>query len=189
VKKKAKDKVKIIAVVGMAGSGKTTVCDFLGKKGIPVLRFGDETDTGLSKLGKKINEKNEKWYREKVRRELGMEAYAVKIKPRVEAMVAKSDIIVLDGLYSWEEYVYLREHFDNLILLGVYTQPKDRYLRLTKRKIRRLTDIEARERDMAELVRLHKGGPIALCDYLIVNEGKISDLKKKVERFYQTLVG
>ncbi|MBI4999712.1 dephospho-CoA kinase, partial [Candidatus Gottesmanbacteria bacterium] len=80
---------KIIAIVGMPGVGKTTTCEFFKKKGFPVLRFGDETDRGLAELGKPLTEENERWYRENLRKELGMAAYAIKIKPRIEEALKK----------------------------------------------------------------------------------------------------
>jgi len=189
MKKKIKKTTKaiIIAVVGMAGSGKTTVCAFLKKKGLPVLRFGDETDIGLREMAKQINEKNEKWYREKLRRELGMGAYAIKIKPRIEKEINGSKIVVLDGLYSWEEYVYLKKYFDGLVLLGVFAQPEIRYERLAGREVRGLTFEEAKKRDMAELINLNKGGPIAFCDYFIVNEGTKLELGEEVDRVYKKI--
>ena len=62
----------IIAVVGMAGSGKSVVSDYLKSKGYPVLRFGDETDLGLKAQNLPLTPENEKQYRENLRRELGM---------------------------------------------------------------------------------------------------------------------
>jgi len=180
-------KVKIVAVVGMAGSGKTTVCDFFREKGYPVLRFGDETDIGLKELGKEINAKNEKWFREKLRKDLGMEAYAVKIKPRIERAINRDKVVILDGLYSWEEFIYLSEFFDNFYLLCVYAKPEIRYRRLGERKVRPFTDDEAKSRDIAEIVNLHKGGPIAFCDHLIVNEGEKEDLEGKIENFLKII--
>lgn len=178
---------KIIAIVGMSGAGKSETASFFKKKGFPVLRFGDETDLGLKELGMSLTEKNERWYREKVRKELGMAAYAIRIKPRVDKEAEKSNVVVLDGLYSWEEFTYLKKKFPDIILLCIYASPKIRYERLNRRKIRGIDAKTARKRDIAELEKLNKGGPIAIADYLIENNKTLSDLEKKLEFFLSSI--
>ena len=173
----------IIAVVGMAGSGKSLACEFFKSKGYPVLRFGDETDRGLRLQGLSLKEENERIYRENLRHELGMAAYAIKIEPRIkETFHSGVECIILDGLYSWEEYTYLKEKFPQLKLLGIYARPETRYLRLKNRPVRPLTELQAKERDCNELKHLNKAEPIALADYLVVNEGSIEDFHLKLSQ-------
>lgn len=181
-------KTQIIAIVGMAGAGKSEAAAFFKSQGLPVLRFGEETDIGLKELGKEINQQNERWYREKLRRELGMAAYAIRIKPRLDATLKKHSRVILDGLYSWEEYLYLKKYFDNLILLCIYATPKTRYARLLEREVRPLgSSSEAYQRDVAELEKLNKGGPIAIADYLVINERPLSRLNDELQQFLNSL--
>ena len=177
----------LVAIVGMPGSGKSLAADFFRLQGIPVLRFGDQTDIGLEELGKERNEKNERWYREHIRKELGMAAMAIKIEPRIRAMMNDQPLITLDGLYSWEEYVYLKNKFPALMLLCLWSPKHVRYERLSVRFVRPLTREEAQSRDVAEIEQLHKGGPIAMADYIIKNESDQASLHKKLERFLQTI--
>ena len=176
----SKNKPIIIAVVGMAGAGKSISCQHFKKQGLPMLRFGDQTDIGLKELSLPLTEKNEKQYRENLRQELGMSAYAVKIEPRIKQTLKNSSVVILDGLYSWEEYLYLKNKFKNFYLLCIYTRPNIRYQRLAKRKTRSLTQKQAFARDIAELENLHKGGPIAMADYLIKNNKQSAKLFKKL---------
>ena len=174
----------LLAIVGMAGSGKSVASDFFRSQGIPVLRFGDQTDIGLKEQGLPVTESNERRYREQIRKELGMEAMAIKIEPRILESSKTHSRIVLDGLYSWEEYVYLIKQFPRLRLLCIWAPPVERYRRLANRKIRPLSEAEAMSRDTAEIENLHKGGPIALADYLIVNDADEKSLLDKLEDFY-----
>lgn len=171
----------LIAIVGMAGSGKSVASEFFRSKGIAVLRFGDQTDLGLQESGLSRTEENERRYREKIRAELGMAAMAVKIEPRILEAAKSSDVIILDGLSSWEEYVYLKKKFPQMQVLCIWTPPSLRYQRLNTRKERSLTLKLAKSRDISEIENLHKGGPIALCDYMIIND---ADFMSKLEDFY-----
>lgn len=178
----------LIAIVGMPGSGKSVAGEFFRAKNIPILRFGDQTDIGLKEHGLEINEKNERWYREKLRDDLGMAAMAIKIEPRIIKESSGKHAIVLDGLYSWEEYVYLKSRFPQLVLLSIYASPTIRYKRLQVRKVRPLNAKEARSRDIAEIENLHKGGPIALADFLVINNSTTEQFIEQLETVSKQLV-
>ncbi len=105
---KDKSSKKIIAFVGMPGAGKSEATQYLNKKRVPFLRFGDFTEEAIKKEGLTLNTENEKIFREKIRKEMGMGAYAILIKPKIDMLLINNDFIVLDGLYSWEEYIYLK---------------------------------------------------------------------------------
>lgn len=185
---KKKDPV-IIAIVGMPGAGKSLACDYFKSQGYPVLRFGDTTDLGLKSQNLPLTPDNERRYRESLRKQLGMAAYAIKIEPRLKKTFRSGTAcIILDGLYSWEEYTYLKPNFPQLKLLAIYAPPVLRRQRLAKRVIRPLSAAKTKQRDIAEIENLHKAGPIAIADYLIVNTGPIPDfyisLKKALKFFY-----
>jgi len=177
---KATDVKIVIAIVGMPGAGKSLSCEYFANTNIPVLRFGDQTDIGLKELNLPLTEVNERQYRENLRKELGMAAYAIKIEPRIKKTFEISSTVILDGLYSWEEYTYLKEKFPNLFLLCIYARPQIRYQRLSTRKIRPLIAKQARSRDIAEIENLNKGGPIAIADFLIKNNKDTDKLNKKL---------
>lgn len=181
------DPFKLIAIVGMPGAGKSIAASFFGNKGLPVLRFGDQTDIGLKELGLPLTEANERSYRENLRRELGMAAMAIKIEPRIQKAREQNNTVVLDGLYSWEEYIFLKERFPSIELLCIYARPETRYERLGRRPVRPLGRKEAEGRDYAEIEYLNKGGPIALADYLIINEGTEEEFCEQLEAYYSSL--
>jgi dephospho-CoA kinase len=178
----------LLALVGMPGSGKSVAANFFQSKGVPTLRFGDQTDIGLKEAGLPVTEKNERAYREQIRKELGMAAMAIKIEPRINEALKNSAAVVLDGLYSWEEYVYLKGKFPQIQLLCIFAPASIRYGRLSTRTVRPLTLQEAQDRDVAEIEHLNKGGPIAMADYIVVNDGDEASFLEKLNILYSSLV-
>jgi dephospho-CoA kinase len=172
-----------IALVGMPGAGKSQAAGFFQNKNIPVIRFGDLTDETMKEKGLPPTPENERTVREQLRKESGMAAYAIFAKPKIEKALTTNPIIVLDGLYSWEEYTYLKKSLPNLMLLHIFASPEDRYDRLATRKIRPLTPQQANQRDIFEIENLNKAGPIAMANYVCSNVGTVDDLYKKLEEF------
>jgi dephospho-CoA kinase len=174
--------MKVLAIVGMTGSGKSEAAARFESKGFTRIRFGDITDEEVKKRGLLLNEENERSVRESLRRDYGMAAYAVLNKPKIDAALKKVDVVV-DGLYSWEEYLFLKESYgDNLYVIAVWSSPKIRYSRLAVRQKRGLTREEAAGRDRAEIENVNKGGPIAMADYTIINDSSLEDLLKETDR-------
>ena len=179
--------MKIVAIVGMAGAGKSEVSRMFEKAGYTRIRFGDVTDEELKKRGQELNEENERRVRELLREEHGMAVYAELNLPRIEAALINSDVVV-DGLYSWEEYLHLKEYYgDSLVIIAVYSSPKMRYTRLGSRKVRPLTPEVAKSRDHAEIENMNKGGPIVMADYTVINDYSFDELKKQVEEIIRGL--
>lgn len=161
---------KIIAIVGMCGSGKSVASDYLVQKGYKKVYFGGVTMEKLKENNMEITPENEKYMREKLREELGMAAYAKILLPRIIEYAEDGDV-VLDGLYSWDEYVVLKEKLgDKLKMIAIIATRSLRYSRLNVRDFRPLTNEEAESRDISEIENLAKGGPIAMADYFILND-------------------
>jgi len=172
--------MKVIAIVGMTGAGKSEVARLFAENGFARIRFGDVTDQEIKKRGLKLNEENERRIRELLREELGMSAYAKLNLPRIDEALRKSDVVI-DGLYSWEEYTFLKGNYgENFGVVAVWASPKTRYTRLAARAVRGLTREDAASRDKAEIENINKGGPIAMADYTILNESFLDDLEKGV---------
>jgi dephospho-CoA kinase len=72
-------------------------------------------------------------------------------------------------------------------VLAIYTTRSVRYARISQRKERPLTFEEAEQRDHAEIENVEKAGPIAMADYIIVNDGTEKDLFRAVDRLLSTL--
>ena len=160
---------KIIAIVGMCGSGKSVASDYLESIGYKKVYFGGVTMEKLKESNLEVTPENEKYMREKLREEYGMSAYAKILLPRI-LEYSKDFDVVLDGLYSWDEYVVLKEKLgDKLSVIAIIANRSLRYHRLENRDVRPLTALEAENRDISEIENLAKGGPIAIADYFILN--------------------
>ncbi len=176
---------QILAIVGMPGAGKTEAASFLKNRGFTVLRFGSVIDDGLKEENLPWTPENNAYYRKKVRDELGMAGVAIKMTEKIEKVLLETDKIILDGLYSWEEYKYLIKKLPDLKLLCIYARPKIRHQRLSTREERQFNNKQAKERDIDEIEVTNKGGPIAVADYLIKNETAIEDLQKELGKFLE----
>ena len=178
---------KIIAIVGMCGSGKSIASDILVEKGYEKVYFGGVTMEKLKENNLEVTPENEKMMREKLRADLGMGAFAKILLPRIKEL-AKTKNVVLDGLYSWDEYLIIEKELkDNLFMIGIITDKKLRYSRLETREIRPLTSEEAKKRDLAEIENIAKAPPIAYADYYVLNNGTIEEYKLRLEEILKEI--
>ncbi len=187
---------KIICVSGMCGAGKSVVSDFFVKNGFQFVRFGQLTLDEVVKRGLEVNEANERLVREEFRAKYGMAAFAILNLPKFDELIKKGNVIA-DGLYSWEEYKILKEHFGEAMkVVAVWAPPELRYERISNRvsgiedkelRHRSFTQEEAKSRDYAELEKLNKGGPIAMADFTIVNDKDINFLNQQIKETYERI--
>lgn len=178
----------IVAIVGMPGSGKTEATKFFINKGFGRVYFGDITFEEMKRRNLEINETNERKIREEIRKKHGMAAYAVLSLPKIRKFYKKGNVVI-ESLYSWDEYKVVKNEFgNNFKVLAVYAPPQMRYARLKTRPLRPFTKEEAQSRDWAQIENLAIAGPIAMADYMILNTGTLEDLFKKTEEVSASLI-
>ena len=176
---------KIVAIVGMCGSGKSIASKYFEDLGYKNVYFGGVTMEKLKEAGLEVTPENEKMMREKLRRELGMGAYAKVLLPRI-LVLSKDYDVVLDGLYSWSELKILEEEFD-MRTIAIVCDKNLRYDRLSKRDIRPFNNEEAKKRDITEIENIEKAGPIAYADYFIYNNGSMEEYYKRLDEIIKLL--
>lgn len=179
-------KNNIIAIVGMCGSGKSVACDLLMEKGYQKVYFGGVIYDKMNEAGIPITPDSQKEFRENLRKELGMGAVAILLLPKIKEL-AKEGNVVLDGLYSWDEYKILSKEFPNLKLICVITDKELRYERIGNRKDRPFSREDAIKRDIAEIENSAKGGPIAYADYFIYNNKSLDEYKERLEEILKEM--
>lgn len=166
---------KLIAVVGMAGSGKSIATDYLQDQGWTKIYFGGVIYDLMRKEGIEITPESQKIFRENLRKEHGMGVVAKILLDDIEKAHKKGNTI-LDGLYSWDEYKILQEKFaSDLKLICICCDKEIRYNRIVKRVERPFTNEEIVQRDISEIEKSAKGGPIAFADYYLFNNGDLAD--------------
>lgn len=169
---------QVIALVGMCGSGKSVCCEVFRESGWDYVYFGGVTMRELEKRGLERNEANERSVREELRRVYGPAAFAILLKDEIKEKL-KVGSVCLDGLYSWSELKVLREALgESLTVVAIITERKKRYERISQRVIRPLTPAEAESRDVAEIENMEKGGPIAMADLFLFNDGDLNSFRQ-----------
>lgn len=175
---------KLIAIVGMCGSGKSVATEYFENKDYDVIYFGGVTMKKLKEENLDITPENEKMMRERLRKEFGMGAYAKVLLDDIKESL-KTKNVVLDGVYSWSELEILKDEFPNLIVLAIIVDKQLRYERLSNREVRPFTKEEAINRDISEIKNIEKGGPIAYADYFILNNGTLEEYNNKLNLIYE----
>lgn len=176
------ENVKIIAIVGMSGSGKSVLVDYLTDKGYPKVYFGGMIYKEMEKRGIERTEdgESEKEFREMIRETEGKDWVVRQVIEETKDLInAGQKRIVLDGVYSWTEYKILKKEFPRcLTFVAIVVDKKLRYERVAKRPGRAFDGTAIRERDRSEIENLEKGGPIVAADYYVLNNGTIEEAEE-----------
>ena len=182
------NKIRVLALVGMPGAGKTLCAKHLESQGFFQFRFGSIVTNEVERRGLPITPENERIVREEFRAKEGMDAIAKRALPHLQAALESNDTIIIDGLYSFSEYKSLRPALgQDMVVVAITCSRALRYQRLMNRPIRPLTAEEAERRDYQEIERLEKGGPIAIADYTLVNNGNIDEMVAKLDNLLEEL--
>ncbi|MFC3146471.1 AAA family ATPase [Piscinibacterium candidicorallinum] len=178
----------MIALVGLAGSGKSEAGKVLQALGYTVVYFGGAVLEEVRRRGLEVTAENEREVREDLRRQHGMAAMAILKLPEIERVQAQGAKVAVDGLYSFAEYELLRERLGHrLKLIAIHTPRALRYQRLAARAVRPLSPEQIDQRDYFEIKNLDKGGPIAIADVHLVNAADAETLHRRVEEAVATL--
>lgn len=174
---------KIIALVGLAGSGKSSAVEYLTEKGFPKIYFGGVIYKAMDEAGIEKTWDNQQQFREEIRRREGKDFVIKRVIKNIHDLInAGQNKVVLDGLYTWSEYKLLKHEFPGQVVVIAIVTPKYlRYQRMAKRIERPMQPHEVDQRDWSEIENLEKGGPIAIADYFIINDGSLEQLHQKID--------
>jgi adenylate kinase len=177
----------IIALVGLPGSGKTEAAKYFRKLDLPIISFSDIVNSKINRMKLPYTLEVHKKVRQELRDKYGFEAMAYLNKQKLEKELKKHNVVVIEGMRSWEEYEYLKHHFpkSRLFIIALHADKSIRYNRITNRKER--SDLKGATRDIDELLNTHMGPTIAYADYVIKNNFSLDDLFHKLEEVYREI--
>jgi len=180
-------KKKIIAIVGLPGVGKTDAANYFKKKGLPVISFGAAINDHIEKNKLPHTEEIHKKVRTDLRKKYGMEALAIVNEKKIKSILEKEIFLIIDGLRSWEEYLYLKKKLKNveIYLLALYADKYLRWRRLLNRKER--NKLYGEKRDLNELIGINMAPTIAYADFLVKNNFSIEEFHDKLEEIFRII--
>jgi dephospho-CoA kinase len=178
----------VVGLAGMPGSGKGAFRRFVQKIGYPVVIMGDEIRNEVKRRKLEPTPENLGKVMLQLREMEGPAVVAKRCIPKLQNI--KEKIVVVDGIRSLDEVEEFKKHFPNFTLIALHASPKTRYQRLFRR--RRSDDPDSwgtfMQRDLRE-IGVGLGAVIAMADYMIVNEGTLTQLKKNIQQVLKEAVG
>ncbi|MEK7522105.1 MAG: hypothetical protein AAB569_00850, partial [Patescibacteria group bacterium] len=133
------------------------------------------------------SEKTHKEVREELRVKHGKEAMAVLNIDKIKTALKDNLIIVVEGMRSWEEYLYFKKELPEvkLVIVCIYSEKLLRYRRISKRN--NMSEHYGEERDINEVVGINSGPTIAYADHVIKNNYSKEEFYDKLELTYRTI--
>jgi adenylate kinase len=182
-------KKKIIIITGLSGSGKSEATSYLVKKyQLPSVSFSKFVNDEVDRRGLEHVEDVHKRIRVEFREKYGMAAMAQLGAPELKKKLEHHPIVIVESLYSWEEYLYLKKHFaDALIyIIAIYADKHLRYERTMKRTYRK--GLSSEERDINQLLTTNLGPTIAFADFVVNNNFTVAEFYDKLDNVYHTIL-
>jgi len=174
------NKKLVLGSTGMPGSGKSIIMRVAKDSGYDTVIMGDIVREEAQKRGLEPNPQNIGRIMLELRLIGGKGVVAKRCIPRIEK--AKNPKVVVDGIRSLEEAEEFNKYFPSFTLVAIHSSPETRFQRLFNR--RRSDDADEwavfHERDMREL-GVGVGNAMAIAEYMIVNEGSLEVVRRKVK--------
>lgn len=178
---------KIIAIVGMPGSGKTLAVNIAKNMGIPVVAMGDVVREEVKLRGLEETPENVGKISMVLREEEGSQVIANRTLTKIDK--EESRVVLVEGIRSLDEIELFKKIYPDFTLVAIHSSPKTRFKRLYERE--RPDDAKDtktfQERDAREL-NYGLGAAIALADYLIVNEDNEEELIKNMRKILGEII-
>lgn len=174
----------IIGMTGSVSAGKETLVGFLRKKCFEYFITSDLLKEELEKRGVGITRKSMQDLGDELREKHGAEVLMKMLLEKINI----NENSILDSMRNPKEVEFLRNNLDNFILIAVDAPREIRFKRLLSRG--KFSDpknwedflkMDARDRsDPDNPLGQQVGKCIAMADHVLINEGTIEEMEKKV---------
>jgi len=173
--------LKIIAFVGMPGSGKSAAADVAREMGIPVVVMGDVIREEAARRGLEPTDRNLGNVGNDLRDKEGPDAIATRCLAKIRATGTP---VVVEGIRSRSEVDLFRESSDDFELVEVFVPDEIRLDRIASRG----RSDDANDRDLAKAVADRDarelswgmGEAIRAADLRIENAGGVEEFRGRV---------
>lgn len=181
--------VKIIAFVGLSGTGKSAATVYVTERGVAKVSFGDIIMNALNAAGLDPTPENERSVRERLRLDPSGDKVLEQVISEIQHLIdAGQHRIVIDGLGGWESYKRLKHEFPASVTVVALTAERHlRFRRLASREQNPLTEQVANERDYDAIETLNKGGIIAVADYYVSDNASMEQLHTRLDELLQQI--
>lgn len=173
----------MIALSGLAGTGKTTAIELLEREG-----FGNRVYVGgfvtdhVAALGMPAGPVSEKRVRKQLRDEHGAAGLATLAMPQIVELLDANKTPLIDAIYSVaEREFYERTLSSRLHCISITTKLAVRISRLAARDVRPMNAQDLAQRDEYELNVLGLTDVLGIADHHIMNDGSLGELGSCLE--------
>jgi dephospho-CoA kinase len=181
-----KKNAKIIAFVGLPGTGKSAATIYLTEQQIPKVSFGEIVMRAVKDAGLEPTQQNEREVREKLRLDPSGDKVLEQVISEIQKLIeAGQHKVVLDGLGSWDSYKRLKHEFPGNVTVVAFTA--QRYIRYRRLEENPLTEQLVDMRDYDEIETLNKGGVISMADFYIFDNGSMEQLHTQIDELLRQI--
>ena len=181
------NKKTLICITGLPGSGKSEAIEFFKSKGLPEVSFSNIINYYVDEHKMEHTEAVHSKLRIEFRQKHGPACMAILSEKKIHEMLKDHAMGVIGGMYTLEEYAYVKEHFRDVlvVVLAIHTDKTIRYERCKSREYRK--GLSSEQRDLNQLTQLNMGNLIAYADYLVKNNFSMVEFHDKLEEVYRSI--
>jgi len=180
--------MKIIAFVGMPCSGKTEAVQIAKDMGFPVIRMGDMVWDEVKNRGLPLDEKNVGAIADQMRKDLGMDIWAIRTLENI-SLLEKTKQIIIDGIRNIEEIdTFKKKLGKDFVIIAISASDEIRHKRFLNR------GREDDSSDIQDLINRDKrelswglGTVIASADIIVPNEDGIDEFRKEIRNVLKNI--
>ncbi|MFO0703304.1 MAG: nucleoside monophosphate kinase [Patescibacteria group bacterium] len=179
----------IIATVGLSGSGKTEAVNYLAKTyKLPIVSFSNVVNDYMDENKIEHTVENHQKVRNEIRAKHGMATMAILRENDLKNALKKSNIVLIEGLYSWEEYEYLLKHFHNVRveLVAIWASKHLRWSSAARREYRQ--KFHGAKEILQSFLKRTKAQLLHTADYLIKNNFSMDEFHDKLDETYRSII-